>query len=152
MSTIVGEDELFVISEAFVFNAVLSWVKDDRDNRSNHLPFLLAKVRLPLLTPQFLSDTVASDELIRASHKVPCIYYVIKIVSIFYHFSVKIFIQRLAVSFELTLNSFSQIEHQLMRVILLSIYTIEIWANLLKTSNLGPSSYINLCRPSSCIN
>merc|ERR1712008_32175 len=69
VSTLVGEDELFVISEAFVFNAVLSWVKVDRDNRSEHLPFLLAKVRLPLLTPQFLSDTVASDELIGASHK-----------------------------------------------------------------------------------
>lgn len=69
VSTLVGEDELFVISEAFVFNAVLSWVKVDRDIRSEHLPFLLAKVRLPLLTPQFLSDTVASDELIRASHK-----------------------------------------------------------------------------------
>ena len=52
-----------------MFNAVLSWVKVDRDIRSEHLPFLLAKVRLPLLTPQFLSDTVASDELIRASHK-----------------------------------------------------------------------------------
>jgi len=69
VSTLVGEDELFVVSEAFVFNAVLSWVKVDRDIRSEHLPFLLAKVRLPLLTPQFLSDTVASDELIRASHK-----------------------------------------------------------------------------------
>ena len=52
-----------------MFNAVLSWVKVDRDKRAEHLPYLLAKVRLPLLTPQFLSDTVASDELIRASHK-----------------------------------------------------------------------------------
>ena len=40
-----------------------------RELREDHLPYLLAKVRLPLLTPQFLSDTVASEELIRSSHR-----------------------------------------------------------------------------------
>lgn len=69
VSEIVGEDELFVISEQLVFNAVLAWVKYDLSKRREDLPFLLAKVRLPLLTPQFLSDTVAADELIRSSHK-----------------------------------------------------------------------------------
>ncbi len=69
MSEIVGEDELYIKSEQVVFYAVLRWVKYNRDQRSDHLPLLLAKVRLPLLTPQFLSDTVAADELIRSSHK-----------------------------------------------------------------------------------
>ena len=69
VSEIISEDELFVTSEQFVFNAVVKWVKYDRELREEHLPYLLAKVRLPLLTPQFLSDTVASEELIRSSHR-----------------------------------------------------------------------------------
>ena len=69
VSDMVNEDELFVISEQCVFNAILRWVKFNRESRQDHLPYLLAKVRLPLLSPQFLSDTVAADELIRSSHK-----------------------------------------------------------------------------------
>ena len=41
------------------------WIKLDQDTRCDHLPGLLKKVRLPLLTPQFLADNVASEELIR---------------------------------------------------------------------------------------
>jgi len=37
--------------------------------RSSHLPSLLVRVRLPLLTPQFLADKVAAEELIRSSHQ-----------------------------------------------------------------------------------
>ena len=69
ISDIINEDELYVTSEQQVFKAVASWVKHKREARQDHLPYLLAKVRLPLLTPQFLSDTVAADELIRSSHR-----------------------------------------------------------------------------------
>ena len=69
VAQIISEDELFITSEQSVFNAVIKWVKCDREVREDHLPFLLAKVRLPLLTPQFLSDTVASEDLIRSSHR-----------------------------------------------------------------------------------
>ena len=69
ISEIINEDELYVTSEQQVFKAVASWVKHKRETRQDHLPYLLAKVRLPLLTPQFLSDTVAADELIRSSHR-----------------------------------------------------------------------------------
>ena len=65
---IIGEDELYVISEQQVFKSVLAWIKFDK-SRQEYLPRLLAKVRLPLLTPQFLSDTVAADELIRTNHR-----------------------------------------------------------------------------------
>ena len=49
-----------------VFEATVSWIKFDPARCSN-TPDLLAKVRLPLLTPQFLSDRVATEELIKNS-------------------------------------------------------------------------------------
>ncbi len=69
VSNLIGEDELFVASEEQVFKAVMRWVKLKPDERQDDLAYLLAKVRLPLLSPQFLSDTVATEDLIRTSHK-----------------------------------------------------------------------------------
>jgi len=65
--SLVSEDELDVTSEEAVFNAVLAWVKSDPEMRAESLPRLLACVRMPLLTPQFLSDTIAPEPLIRSS-------------------------------------------------------------------------------------
>ena len=69
MLELVSHDELHVNSEEVVFDAVLKWVKHEPKARSEYLPELLTKVRLPLLTPQFLSDKVATEELVRSSHK-----------------------------------------------------------------------------------
>lgn len=66
---LISHDELHVPSEEIVFKAVLQWLHHDLENRKDHLANLLTCVRLPLLTPQFLSDTVAAEELIRSSHK-----------------------------------------------------------------------------------
>jgi len=66
---IVNVDELHVPSEEVVFKAILRWVKHDAELRKEHLPQLLACVRLPLLRPQFLTDSVATEELVRSSHK-----------------------------------------------------------------------------------
>jgi kelch-like protein 18 len=52
-----------------VYEAALKWVKKDVYNRQEFLPELIAKVRLPLLTPQYLSDRVASEELVKSDHK-----------------------------------------------------------------------------------
>ncbi|CAL1262525.1 unnamed protein product [Larinioides sclopetarius] len=65
---IVSRDELHITSEEQVFEAVLTWVKFDL-NRTTHLPELLTQVRMPLLTPQYLTDHVATEELIRTSHQ-----------------------------------------------------------------------------------
>ncbi|XP_049788546.1 kelch-like protein 18 isoform X2 [Schistocerca nitens] len=66
---IVRRDELHVISEEQVFEAVMRWVKRDPEGRKKNLPQLLAKVRLPLLPPHYLADRVATEELIRSSHE-----------------------------------------------------------------------------------
>ncbi|KAG8234651.1 hypothetical protein J437_LFUL006539 [Ladona fulva] len=65
----IKRDELHVISEEQVFESVMSWVRKDSTVRGPHLPSLLTYVRLPLLTPHYLADHVASEELVRSSHE-----------------------------------------------------------------------------------
>lgn len=67
VAEVIASDELDVKSEEVVFEAVMAWVKVDSVEREPHLPQLLACVRLPLLTPHYLSDKVASEDLIRKS-------------------------------------------------------------------------------------
>ena len=68
-----SQDELHVTSEEVVFEAAVRWVKHEREAREAEMPRLLTCVRLPLVTPQFLSDKVATEELVRSSHKCRCV-------------------------------------------------------------------------------
>lgn len=68
LSDIVVHDELNVYNEECIFEACMRWVKYD-SSRTDKLPQVLSKVRLPLLTPQYLADRVATEELIRRSHQ-----------------------------------------------------------------------------------
>ncbi|KFU88993.1 Kelch-like 18, partial [Chaetura pelagica] len=52
-----------------VFEAALAWTRYDRDQRESFLPELLSKIRLPLCRPQFLTDRVQQDDLVRCCHK-----------------------------------------------------------------------------------
>lgn len=47
------------VTEERAFEALIRWVKEDSEARSKHLPNLLAQVRLPLLSPMYLTDRVA---------------------------------------------------------------------------------------------
>uniref|UniRef100_A0A0K8TE04 Kelch-like protein diablo n=1 Tax=Lygus hesperus TaxID=30085 RepID=A0A0K8TE04_LYGHE len=66
---IIKRDELHVISEEQVFEAIMRWVKKEAESRKGELPRMLALVRLPLLPPHYLVDRVATEELIRSSHE-----------------------------------------------------------------------------------
>ncbi|NXJ04580.1 KLH18 protein, partial [Odontophorus gujanensis] len=52
-----------------VFEAALAWIRYDRNQRELFLPELLSKIRLPLCRPQFLTDRVQQDDLVRCCHK-----------------------------------------------------------------------------------
>ena len=52
---------LQVPSEETVFEAVISWIKQDEMKRKDLLPKMLEFVRLPLLTPRYLTDIVDSE-------------------------------------------------------------------------------------------
>lgn len=55
---------LQVPSEEAVFEAVISWIKQDEASRRDFLPKMLQYVRLPLLTPRYLTDTIDNEVLI----------------------------------------------------------------------------------------
>lgn len=57
----------FGYSEEQVFEACMKWVKHDVEERKQHLPELLSLVRLPLLTPLYITDRVRNEEQIRYS-------------------------------------------------------------------------------------
>lgn len=66
---LICKDELYIASEEQVFEAVMRWIKHESD-RADKLPELLGLVKLPLLSPEYLVDHVAKEELIRVS--IPC--------------------------------------------------------------------------------
>ena len=63
---LIKKDDLNVRSEEQIFEASLSWVKIDIEERKQYLYDLLCQVRLPLLSPQYLSDRVLSEEIIHS--------------------------------------------------------------------------------------
>lgn len=58
-------DNLTVPSEEAVFEALISWIKQNEVKRKAMLPKMLEFVRLPLLTPRYLTDVVDGEHLIR---------------------------------------------------------------------------------------
>lgn len=63
-----NKNDLKVESEEQVFEACMRWVKHV-EKRKEHLPELLSLVRLPLLSPLYLTDRVGTEDLIRFSIK-----------------------------------------------------------------------------------
>lgn len=68
VKSILQRNDLRVESEEQVFEACMRWVKHN-DKRNMFLPEILAEVRLPLLSPLYLTDRVATEDLIRTSHQ-----------------------------------------------------------------------------------
>ena len=66
---IIKRDEINCASEEVMFEAAMRWIKYNEAERSDLLPEVLSNIRLPLLSPPFLADSVATEELIRTSHQ-----------------------------------------------------------------------------------
>uniref|UniRef100_A0A5F9CV28 Kelch like family member 12 n=1 Tax=Oryctolagus cuniculus TaxID=9986 RepID=A0A5F9CV28_RABIT len=58
-------DEIQVDSEEPVFEAVINWVKHAKKEREESLPDLLQYVRMPLLTPRYITDVIDAEEPMR---------------------------------------------------------------------------------------
>uniref|UniRef100_A0A2P2HW93 Kelch-like protein 5 n=1 Tax=Hirondellea gigas TaxID=1518452 RepID=A0A2P2HW93_9CRUS len=58
-------DDLNITSEKTIVQAVMSWLEHDLPGRRLHCATVLGLVRLPLLQPQYISDTVENSELFR---------------------------------------------------------------------------------------
>ncbi|XP_060584738.1 kelch-like protein 8 isoform X1 [Ruditapes philippinarum] len=64
---IVSSSTLNVSREEEVFEAVMQWINHDKENRKQHLPRLLGKVKLPLISTHYLMNNVATNELVRSN-------------------------------------------------------------------------------------
>lgn len=62
---LISNSQLNISSEEKVFTAVLNWVKNDLNERKKYVSALMAHVRLPLVSREFLMETVESDPLVR---------------------------------------------------------------------------------------
>lgn len=51
LSKLLASDDLNVLSEHEVFESLVNWVQHDAETRNEHVPDLLALIRLPLLQP-----------------------------------------------------------------------------------------------------
>lgn len=75
-----------VDSEEPVFEAVLNWVKHNRKEREPYLPDMLEFVRMPLLTPRYITDVIDAEvsqttRFCNHTPKPPIKHYVLKYLS-----------------------------------------------------------------------
>ncbi|GFY57250.1 kelch-like protein 5 [Trichonephila inaurata madagascariensis] len=62
---LLSSDMLNVPNEERAFEALMLWVNYDLANRKNDLPVLLEMIRLPLLSPQYLTDHIENNPLLK---------------------------------------------------------------------------------------
>ena len=65
LETMLASPDLNVNSEIEAYEATMKWINHSREKRQHHIPRLMAHIRLPLLPPTYLMDTVAKEELLR---------------------------------------------------------------------------------------
>ncbi|XP_052795806.1 kelch-like protein 8 isoform X2 [Mya arenaria] len=65
IDSIVGSNKLNVSNEAEVFDTVMLWINHDKEDRKQHLAKLMSKIKVPLLSTSYLTEKVASNELVR---------------------------------------------------------------------------------------
>lgn len=59
------DEYLNVSDESVIFHSLVHWTNKDPASRSPHLPELLSYVKLPLLSPEFLTDHVEMNNLFK---------------------------------------------------------------------------------------
>lgn len=64
---VISSDDLNVVAEEEVFEAVMSWVKHDLNNRVKQLPNIIHFVRMPLISKHYLLNRIDVDSLIRSN-------------------------------------------------------------------------------------
>lgn len=64
---VISSDDLNVLLEEDVYEAVMTWIRHDLNNRVSKLPLLIRFVRMPLIRRNYLVDVIGSDSLIRSN-------------------------------------------------------------------------------------
>ncbi|XP_069052302.1 kelch-like protein 3 isoform X1 [Lepisosteus oculatus] len=63
--SLISSDKLTVSSEEKVFEAMIAWIKYDKETRLEHMPKMMEHVRLPLLPRDYLVQIVEEEALIK---------------------------------------------------------------------------------------
>ncbi|XP_033120037.1 kelch-like protein 12 [Anneissia japonica] len=69
VEALVKSDDVHLGSEEMMFEALMSWTRHEKESRMDSLPRLLSHVRLPLLSPKYLTDTIDNEPLIKRNHE-----------------------------------------------------------------------------------
>ncbi|XP_062285987.1 kelch-like protein 10 [Scomber scombrus] len=67
LAGLIKKDELNVRQESTVFEAILRWIDHNLEERKSHMAVLLSKVRLLVMSVNYLVDTVCKNNLVRTS-------------------------------------------------------------------------------------
>ncbi len=63
LNSLLGSDELSVLNEEKVYEALVRWVKYDCRSRKRYFPDLIEHIRFPMISPDYLVDQVESESL-----------------------------------------------------------------------------------------
>ncbi|XP_044066384.1 kelch-like protein 10 [Siniperca chuatsi] len=66
---IIENDQLNVKKETTVFEAILRWIAHASEERREYISLLLSNVRLALMSPEYIIDSVSENELVKASEE-----------------------------------------------------------------------------------
>ncbi|EDO38065.1 predicted protein [Nematostella vectensis] len=64
---VISSDDLNIIEEEEVFEAVMNWIRHDLNTRVAKLPSLIRYVRMPLISKHYLLNRIDTDSLIRSN-------------------------------------------------------------------------------------
>ena len=67
INDLLSNDKLNVSSEQQVLEALMLWITHDIEDRKSYLPRLITRIRLRLISPEFLINFVMEEELMRTS-------------------------------------------------------------------------------------
>ncbi|XP_031571959.1 kelch-like protein 12 [Actinia tenebrosa] len=65
IAKLLDDDAIVVPNEEVVFEALMKWMNHDLENRKADFPYLLQKVRLPQVKPEYFETFIARNELVK---------------------------------------------------------------------------------------
>ena len=70
----ISSDEIVLDTEEEVFKIIIKWIEQDRNGRKIHFANLFRHVRLIFLTPDYLSNDVVTNQLVKDLAVDPCVH------------------------------------------------------------------------------
>ncbi|XP_071847394.1 kelch-like protein 8 isoform X2 [Apostichopus japonicus] len=69
MHSLISSPDIVIDDEKQVYNSIIRWIRHDAPYREKYLPELLQEIRLPRMSPTFLTEVVESEDMIKKNHQ-----------------------------------------------------------------------------------